>query len=94
MPPGAALFRPEVLYRETEFEFEAILPCIVSSIVASSHLRPVFRTNALFFPGPVDFAPVELLPYAIFRHSLRRGGIRCGQDVLRCHPGTSFRRQD
>ena len=35
-PLGAALFAPEVLYRETEFESEAILPCIVSSIVASS----------------------------------------------------------
>ena len=30
-PLGAALFAPEVLYRETEFEYEAILPCIVSS---------------------------------------------------------------
>jgi len=33
-PLGAALFAPEVLYRETEFEYEAILPCIVSSILA------------------------------------------------------------
>ena len=35
-PLGAALFAPEVLYRETEFEFEAIMPCIVAAIVASS----------------------------------------------------------
>ena len=65
-PLGAALFAPEVLYSETEFEFEAILPCIVSSIVASSIFDQYFGRAALFFPGPVDFNPVELLPYAIF----------------------------
>ena len=30
-PLGAALFAPEVLYREEEFEYEGILPCIISS---------------------------------------------------------------
>jgi CIC family chloride channel protein len=65
-PLGAALFAPEVLYRETEFEYEAILPCIISSIVASSIFDQYFGRSALFFPGPVDFAPVELLPYVIF----------------------------
>ena len=65
-PLGAALFAPEVLYRTTEFESEAILPCIVSSIVASSIFDQYFGRTALFFPGPVDFSPVELLPYAIF----------------------------
>ena len=65
-PLGAALFAPEVLYRETEFEFEAILPCIVSSIVASSIFDQYYGRTALFFPGPVNFEPVELLPYALF----------------------------
>jgi CIC family chloride channel protein len=65
-PLGAALFAPEVLYRDTEFEFEAILPCIVSSIVASSIFDQYFGRSALFFPGTVDFAPVELLPYVLF----------------------------
>jgi chloride channel protein, CIC family len=66
-PLGAALFAPEVLYRETEFEFEAILPCVVSSIVAYSIFTQIYGRAALFFPGPIDFAlPVELLPYAIF----------------------------
>jgi CIC family chloride channel protein len=66
-PLGAALFAPEVLYRETEFEFEAILPCVVSSIVAYSIFTQVYGRHALFFPGPVDFTlPTELLPYAIF----------------------------
>ncbi len=65
-PLGAALFAPEVLYRETEFEFEAILPCIVSSIVASSLFDQLYGRGALFFPGPVNFELVELLPYALF----------------------------
>ena len=33
-PLGGALFAPEVLYKKPEFEGEAIIPCIVSSIVA------------------------------------------------------------
>jgi chloride channel protein, CIC family len=32
-PLGAALFATEVLYRKEDFEFEAIIPCILSSIV-------------------------------------------------------------
>jgi chloride channel protein, CIC family len=31
-PLGAALFATEVLYRKEDFEFEAIIPCILSSI--------------------------------------------------------------
>ncbi len=66
-PLGAALFAPEVLYRETEFEYEAILPCVVSSIVAYAVYTQLYKHGALFFPGPVGFAlPVELLPYALF----------------------------
>jgi CIC family chloride channel protein len=33
-PLGAALFATEVLYRKEDFEFEAIIPCVLSSIVA------------------------------------------------------------
>ncbi|MGE4297420.1 MAG: chloride channel protein [Desulfovibrionaceae bacterium] len=66
-PLGAALFVPGVLYRDTEYEFEAILPCIISAIVAHSIFSQVFGRHALFQPGPLDFAmPGELLPYAIF----------------------------
>ena len=60
-PLGAALFAPEVLYRGSEFESEAIMPCIVSAIVASSVFDQYFGRTSLFFPGPVDFAPKELL---------------------------------
>jgi CIC family chloride channel protein len=66
-PLGAALFAPEVLYRTEEFEYEAILPCVVSSIVAYSIFSQVYGRHALFFPGPADFAlPAELLPFALF----------------------------
>jgi CIC family chloride channel protein len=65
-PLGAALFAPEVLYREAEFEFEAILPCIVSAIVASSIFDQWYGRAALFFPGPVRFEPRELIPYTLF----------------------------
>src|SRR5512143_1557858 len=62
-PLGAALFAPEVLYRETELEYEAILPCVISCATYSQR----YEGGALFFPGPVEFSlPVELLPYAIF----------------------------
>jgi len=66
-PLGAALFAPEVLYRETEFEYEAILPCIVSSITAYAVYTQLYKGGALFFPGPVGLSlPGELLPYALF----------------------------
>lgn len=66
-PLGAALFAPEVLYRTEEFEYEAILPCVVSSIVAYSIFSQVYGRQSLFHPGAVDFAlPTELLPFALF----------------------------
>ncbi len=67
-PLGAALFAVEVLYRKPEFEFEGIIPCILSSIVAftvySLHTGygTVFSIPNL---APVT-APAELLLYGIF----------------------------
>jgi len=53
-PLGGALFAPEVLYRKPEFEGEAIVPCIVASIVAYTTFttiegdhRRVFIPNAI-----------------------------------------------
>jgi len=53
-PLGGALFAPEVLYRKPEFEGEAIVPCIVASIVAYTTFttiegdhRRVFISNAI-----------------------------------------------
>ena len=66
-PLGAALFAPEVLYRETEFEYEGILPCIISSIIAHSVYSQVYGRKALFFPGQMNFMLTsELVPYALF----------------------------
>lgn len=66
-PLGAALFAPEVLYREAEFEYEAILPCVVSSITAYAVYTQLYKGGALFFPGAVGLSlPRELLPYAVF----------------------------
>ncbi len=66
-PLGAALFAPEVLYREEEFEYEGILPCIISSIIAHSVYSQVYGRKALFFPGKVEFMLTsELVPYALF----------------------------
>ncbi|MHB9062130.1 MAG: chloride channel protein, partial [Desulfobacteria bacterium] len=66
-PLGAALFAPEVLYREAEFEYEAILPCIVSSITAYAVYTQLYKRGALFSPGTVGLSlPGELLPYALF----------------------------
>lgn len=66
-PLGAALFAPEVLYRETEFEYEGFLPCIVSSIIAHSVYSQVYGRRAIFFPGKAAFTlTAELIPYALF----------------------------
>jgi CIC family chloride channel protein len=65
-PLGAALFAPEVLYRDTELEYEAILPCLISSIVSYSLFTQVTGRAPLFFSGKVDFLPIELVAYIIF----------------------------
>ena len=43
-PLGGALFAPEVLYRKPEFEGDAIIPCIISSILA-------YTTRTSLVPG-------------------------------------------
>ncbi|MGA9458257.1 MAG: chloride channel protein [Desulfobaccales bacterium] len=65
-PLGAALYAPEVLYREMEFESKAILPCVLASIVAYTIFSLLYIPGPLFYPGTVDFAFIELLPYLIF----------------------------
>lgn len=64
-PLGGALFAPEVLYRKAEFEGEAIIPCIVSSILAYTTFTSITGvtraipmdpdfTRSLVFQGPVE----------------------------------------
>jgi chloride channel protein, CIC family len=67
-PLGAALFAVEVLYRKPEFEFEGIIPCILSSIVAFTVYTLYMGYGTIFsLPhlAPVT-APVELLLFGIF----------------------------
>ena len=67
-PLGASLFATEVLYREPEFEFEAIIPSIISSIVAYAVFTLVHGWGTLFhIPrlAPI-ISPSELLIYGIF----------------------------
>jgi CIC family chloride channel protein len=40
-PLGGALFAPEVLYKKPEFEGDAIIPCIISSIVAFTTFKTI-----------------------------------------------------
>jgi len=65
-PLGGALFATEVLYREPEFEFEGIIPAIISSIVAYSVFSSFFGWGVLFDTPVYLFRhPMELLFYAI-----------------------------
>lgn len=71
-PLGGALFAPEVLYRKPEFEGEAIVPCIISSIVAyttfvqlraGTHEKIVIGSEVLDKLGFDD--PRQLLVYLL-----------------------------
>jgi CIC family chloride channel protein len=66
-PLGAALFAAEVLYRKEDFEFEAIIPCILSSIVGFM-VFTLYEGSATIFRIP-NFAlatPSQLPFYAVF----------------------------
>ena len=66
-PLGGALFAAEVLYREPEFESEAIIPAIISSIVGYSVFATFHGWSSIFDTPKFTFQhPTELLFYAIF----------------------------
>jgi len=65
-PLGAALFATEVLYRKEDFEFEAIIPCILSSIVAFMVFTFHDGTATIFHIPAFSLAtPGELPFYAV-----------------------------
>lgn len=71
-PLGGALFAPEVLYRKAgEFEGEAIIPCIISSIVAYTTFTTISgREKAIEIPAAILDTlslhdPRELLVYLV-----------------------------
>ncbi len=66
-PLGAALFASEVLYRKTEFEFEALIPCILSSIVGFMVFTFHDGAGTIFhIPAFALSAPAELPFYMVF----------------------------
>lgn len=66
-PLGSALFATEVLYRRPEFEFEGIIPCILSSIVGYTVFTFYYGWETLFHIPVFSFThPSELLFYGIF----------------------------
>jgi CIC family chloride channel protein len=62
-PLGAALFATEVLYRKEDFEFEAIIPCILSSIVGFMIFTFYDGTGTVFHIPPLSLATPAQLPF-------------------------------
>jgi CIC family chloride channel protein len=64
-PLGAAITSVEVLYRE-DFESEAIIPCVISSVVAYTLFTFVFGFDPIFAtPRFVFRDPREMIAYAV-----------------------------
>jgi CIC family chloride channel protein len=73
-PLASALFAAEVLYREMDLEFEAIVPSVIASIVAYGCFTSVFGGHALFATPAFAFAsPVELVPYTALAFAVALG---------------------
>ncbi|RME04474.1 MAG: chloride channel protein [Planctomycetota bacterium] len=65
-PLAGALFASEVLYREMEFEYEILVPVIISSVMAYSIFTIRFHWSSLFTTPVMKFVhPLELIPYLI-----------------------------
>ncbi len=62
-PLGAALFAAEVLYSKTDFEFEAIIPCILSSIVGFMVFTLHDGTGTIFQIPFFTLATLGQLPF-------------------------------
>jgi len=76
-PLGGALFATEVLYREPDFEYEGLIPAIISAIVAYSVYGFVFGWGAIFdTPKLLFHEPHQLLLYLVF------GFIAAGMGIL------------
>ena len=75
-PMGAAIYAVEVLYQDLEFEYEALLPASISSIVAYSLFSAKFGWVHMFsIPHMVFSNPVELIPYTLLGILCAAAGI-------------------
>jgi CIC family chloride channel protein len=64
-PLGGALFAANVLYREPDFEHQALVPALVSSVIGYTTFT-AFWGFGYMLPGAQDLvftSPLELLPY-------------------------------
>ena len=65
-PLGAALFAVEVLYSDPDFESEALIPAIISSIVSYIVVASLTGWNSIFHTADIHFArPHELIAYLV-----------------------------
>ncbi len=65
-PLGGALFAVEVLYRNEELETEALIPCVISSLVGYSVFTSFTGQTSVFPTDGFHFHHMrELVPYAI-----------------------------
>lgn len=62
-PLGAALFAAEVLYSKSDFEFEAIMPCILSSIVGFMVFTIYDGTGTIFHIPAFELTTLGQLPF-------------------------------
>ncbi len=62
-PLGGALFAVEVLYASTAIEFSAIVPCVVSSVVAYSIFSGIFGPGLAFTTPDLVFGGAHELPF-------------------------------
>ncbi len=75
-PLGGAILAVEILYTGPEFEFEALIPCIISSIIAYSVFGIFFGWEPLFnIPQGVFSDPMELIFYSVLGVILALVGI-------------------
>ncbi len=66
-PLGGAIFATEVLYKEPEFEYEGLIPAIISAVVAYSVYGFVYGWGPIFTTPPLLYhEPLHLLLYLIF----------------------------
>lgn len=73
-PIAGALFASEVLYRNIDFEYEAIIPASISSIIAYSLFTSVYGWDPLFNPPDFVFTnPLQLIPYLVLALFLALG---------------------
>lgn len=75
-PMAGALFAAEVLYRELDLEYEAIIPSIVSSITAYAVFCLFFGSHSLFVtPGFAFTNPLQLIPYLVLGVAVAGGAF-------------------